>query len=200
MFPITIHEYSLSFFSHARVKKSCPVKPLQLKSLTSSSFTFFLWQDCQSGSESHSVMSNCLRPHGLYSPWNSLGQNTGVGHLFLLQRVFPIQGLNPGLLYCRWIFYQLSHKGSPRILEWVAFPFSRDLPYPGIKPGSPPLQAGSLPVELPGNPLTILPVCTQYFIMFSFFHSVYHSPAYNLIHFFFIVCPMWFPSEIKAWQ
>ena len=37
----------------------------------------------------------------------------------LLQGIFPTQGLNPGLLHCRRIPYQLSHKGSPRILEWV---------------------------------------------------------------------------------
>ena len=61
------------------------------------------------------------------TPWtiqNSLGQNTGVGSLSLLQSIFPTQGLNPGLLHCRWIRYQLSHKGSPRILEWIAYPFS----------------------------------------------------------------------------
>ena len=63
-------------------------------------------------SESHSVMSDSLRPHGLYSPWNSPGQNTGVGSLSLLQETFPTQGSNPGLLHCRWILYQLSHKGS----------------------------------------------------------------------------------------
>ena len=64
-------------------------------------------------------------PHGLYSPWNSAGQNTGVGSLSLLQGIFPSQGSNPGLPHCRRILYQLSHKGSPRILEWVAYPFSR---------------------------------------------------------------------------
>ena len=42
-------------------------------------------------SESCSVMSNSFRPHGLYSPWDSLGQNTGVGSLSLLQRIFPTQ-------------------------------------------------------------------------------------------------------------
>ena len=78
----------------------------------------------ESESESHSVMSNSLRPHGLYSPWNSPGQNTGVGSLSLLQRIFPTQGSNLGLPQCRQIYYQLSHKGSPRILEWVAYPFS----------------------------------------------------------------------------
>ena len=60
-----------------------------------------------------SVVSDSLRPHGLYSPWNSPGQNTGVGSLSLLQGIFPTQGSNPGLLRCRWILYQLSHKGSP---------------------------------------------------------------------------------------
>ena len=72
----------------------------------------------------HSVVSNSLRPHGLYSPWNSPGQNTGVGSPSLLQRIFPTRGSIPGLPHCGWILYQLSHQGSPRILEWVAYPFS----------------------------------------------------------------------------
>ena len=69
-------------------------------------------------------MSDYLWPHRLYSPWNSPGQNTGVGSLSPLQGIFPTQGLNPGLPSCRQILYQLSHQGSPRILEWVASPFS----------------------------------------------------------------------------
>ena len=60
-----------------------------------------------------------------YSPWNSPGQNTGLGSLLLLKWFFPTQRLNPGLPHCRLILYQLSHKGSPRILEWEAYPFSR---------------------------------------------------------------------------
>ena len=56
------------------------------------------------------------------TPWNSPGQNTGAGTLSLLQVIFPTQGSNPGLSHCRQILYQLSHKGSPRILEWVAYP------------------------------------------------------------------------------
>ena len=54
-----------------------------------------------SESESHSVLSNSLWPHGLYSPWSSPGQNTGVDSLSLLQGIFPTQGLNPGILHCR---------------------------------------------------------------------------------------------------
>ena len=64
-----------------------------------------------------SVASNSLQPHGLYSPWNSPGQNTGVGSLSLLQGIFPTQGSNPGLPHCRRIIYQLSHKESPKLLE-----------------------------------------------------------------------------------
>ena len=60
----------------------------------------------------------------------------------LLQGIFPTQGLNPGLPHCRWILYQLSHKGSPRILEWVAYPFSS---------GSS-RCTNLLPTELPGKP------------------------------------------------
>ena len=62
--------------------------------------------------ENRSVVSDSLWPHVLYSSWNSLGQNTGVGSLSLLQRIFPTQGSNPGLLHCRWILSQLNHKGS----------------------------------------------------------------------------------------
>ena len=60
-----------------------------------------------------SVVSDSLQPHGIYSPWNSPGQNTGVDSLSLLQGIFPTQGSNPGLPHCRQILYQLSHKGSP---------------------------------------------------------------------------------------
>ena len=66
----------------------------------------------QKESESCSVVSDSLQPHGLYSPWNSPGQNTGVGSFSLLQGIFPTQGSNPGLLGCRWILYQLSYQGS----------------------------------------------------------------------------------------
>ena len=74
--------------------------------------------------ESRLVVSDSLQPHGLYSPWNSPGQNTGVGSHSLLQGIFPTQGLNSGLLHCRWILYQWSQQQSQRILEWVAYPFS----------------------------------------------------------------------------
>ena len=56
---------------------------------------------------------------------HSPGKNIGVGCHALLQAIFPTQGWNPGLLHCRQILYHLSHQGSPRVLEWVAYPFSR---------------------------------------------------------------------------
>ena len=77
-----------------------------------------------------SVVFDSLRPHGLYSPWDSPGQNTGIGNHSLLQGSFPTQVSNPGLLHCRQILNQLSHKGSPRILEWVAIPFFNGSSWP----------------------------------------------------------------------
>ena len=85
------------------------------------------WCSSKNESESRSVVSHSLQPHE-DNPWNSLGQNTRVGILSLLQGIFSTQGLNPGLWYCRQILYQLSHKGSPRILQWVAYPFGSSRP------------------------------------------------------------------------
>ena len=70
------------------------------------------------------------------SPWGSSvrgdspGKKTGVDCHAYLQRIFPTQGSNPGLSHCRWILHCLSHQGSPRILEWVAYPFSRESSWP----------------------------------------------------------------------
>ena len=49
----------------------------------------------RSESESHSVVSDSLQPHGLYSPWNSPSRNTGVGSLSLLQGNLPNPGMDP---------------------------------------------------------------------------------------------------------
>ena len=63
-------------------------------------------------SESHSVVSNSLQPHGLYSPWNSPGQDIGVGSFSLLQGIFPTQESNRSLMHCRRILYQLNYQGT----------------------------------------------------------------------------------------
>ena len=74
-------------------------------------------------SESHSVMSDSLWPHELYSPSNSPGQNTGVGSLSLLQGIFPTKGLKPSLLHCRWTLYWLSHREVHIVLfKWHPTP------------------------------------------------------------------------------
>ena len=80
-------------------------------------------------------------PPGSFVHGDSPGKNTGVGCHAILQGIFPTQGLNLGLLYCRWILYHLSHQGSPRILEWVAYQLSRESSCPGIKLGSPAFHA-----------------------------------------------------------
>ena len=77
---------------------------------------------------SRSVLSDSLRPHGLLPtrilrPWDSPSKSTGVGCHFLLQRIFPTRGSNPGLPHCRQTLYRLSHHGSPRtlrsIINWI---------------------------------------------------------------------------------
>ena len=72
------------------------------------------------------VAQSCptLQPHGLYSPWNSPGQNIGVGGLSFLQGIFPTQGSNPGLPHCRRILYQLSPQGSPWKMKTTFFFFA----------------------------------------------------------------------------
>ena len=72
--------------------------------------------------ESRSVISNSLQPHGLYSPWNSLGQNTGVDGFSLLQGIFPTQGSNPGLPSCRQILLPGCESQGVRSALIVACP------------------------------------------------------------------------------
>ena len=102
--------------------------------------------------ESHSVMSNSLWPHGLYSPWNSPGENTGVGSYSLLQGIFPTSGSTPGLQNCRQILYQLSYKGCPRVLEWVAYLFPSRSSWLRNQTRVSCIAGVSLPTELWGKP------------------------------------------------
>ena len=62
-------------------------------------------------------------------------KNTGVGSHALRQGTFPTQGLNPGLLHCRRFLYHLRHQGSTRVLDWVAYPFSRESSRPRNRTG-----------------------------------------------------------------
>jgi len=81
------------------------------------------------------------------------GKNTGVGYHALLEDIFPTQESNPGLPDCRWILYRLSHRGSPRILEWVAYPFSRGSSQPRNRTRVSCIVGRVLPAELPGKPV-----------------------------------------------
>ena len=69
-------------------------------------------------SVSCSVMSDFFWPLGekparFFYPWHSPLKNTGMDSHFLLQGIFPSQGLNLGLPHCRQILYCLSHQASP---------------------------------------------------------------------------------------
>ena len=59
--------------------------------------------------------------------WDSLGKNTGVCSHSLFQGIFPTQGLNPDLLHCKWILYQLSHQWSQNVLINLTNYFKRIL-------------------------------------------------------------------------
>ena len=101
------------------LKKCCfPVPSVMFRSAQTSMCVHVL---------SHSVVSDSLRPHGqepamLFRPWRGLACPS-PGDL-------PNPGTNSGLQHCRWILYHLSHQGSTRILEWVAYPFSRGTSHP----------------------------------------------------------------------
>ena len=74
------------------------------------------------------------------------------GMLFPSPGIFPTQGSNPCLPHYRWILYQLSHRENQKYRSMLPIPSQADLPIPGIEPGSPELQADSLPTELWGKP------------------------------------------------
>ena len=80
---------------------------------------------------------------------DSPGNNTGVGSGSLLQGISPTQGLNPGLPHCRQILYCVNHQRSPRILEWVAYPFSRGSSQPRNQTEVSCIAGDTLPAELP---------------------------------------------------
>ena len=86
---------------------------------------------------------NCS-PRGSSVHGDSPGKHTGVGLHTLLQGIFPTQGSNPHLPHCRYILYCLSYQGSPRILEWIAYPFSRGTSQPRSQTGVPCIAGGFL--------------------------------------------------------
>ena len=135
-------------------------------------------------SESCSVMSDSLWPHGLYSSWNSPGQNTGVGSHFLLQEIFLTQGLKPCLLHCRQILYHWATREvhpldcslpsssvhgnlQDRILDWVAMASSRGFSSPRDRTcfSCSSCIAGSFFTTEPwGKPQSSLPMLSEYLL------------------------------------
>ena len=107
-------------------------------------------------------------------PWNSLGQNTGVGSLSLLQEIFLIQELNWGLLHCRQILYRLGHQGSTHQSEpHFTAPFGQLAPCQGLAGTRTEEQLGSLPVGTPASPPRVLDSLPLGALVFcGFFSSV----------------------------
>ena len=132
--------------------------------------------------ESRLVVSNSLQPHGLYSTWNSPGQNTGVGSLSLFQGIFPTQGLNPHLPH-DWLIFFSSFSFFLFLLFLILFYFiftiwatgeaqeywsgqpslsPAALPKPGNEPGFTTLQADSLLLSYQGSPLQLIKTLLNY--------------------------------------
>ena len=111
---------------------------------------------------SDSLLSHGLQPTRFLCPWDFPSKNTGVGCHFLLQEIFPPQGLNPDLLHCRQTLYHLSHQGSHTVgwRKWVLLEPVAGAPGPGGLAGTPASQFCSLclisrrcgisPARLPG--------------------------------------------------
>ena len=175
----------LSLTLHAKLFQSCPtlcdpmdcswpgssvhgISQARTRKWVAISFSIYCLQ-----SESHSVVSDSLQRHGLYSPWNSPGQNTRVGSLSLLQGIFPTQELNPGLLHCRRILYLLSHKGSPSILEWVAYLFSRGSSQPSNRTGISCIAGRFFKLSYQGSPANTYYMIAKIGLHFFQFSSFY---------------------------
>ena len=110
------------------------------------------WWSSNPRSESQSVVSDSLRPHGLYSPQNSPGQKTGVGKLFPSLGELPNPGIKPGSPALQADSLPAELQGKPKNSGVGSLsPSPGDLPNPGIEPGSPTLQADALQSEPPGN-------------------------------------------------
>ena len=110
--PRMIKNYCKAYKNAKHVKYSCfnDTMPRNWRKLT-------MTTKVKVKSVSCSAVSNSLQPYGLavrlLCPWSPPGKSTGMGCHALLQGISPIQGLNPGLLHCRQILYNLSHQGSP---------------------------------------------------------------------------------------
>ena len=99
---------------------------------------------------------DCSLQGSSWGPWGFTRQEYWSGLPCPPPGTFPTQGSNTGLLYCRRILYCLSHQGSPRILEWVAYPFAKGSSQATSQTGVSCIAGSSLPAELPGKPPHLL--------------------------------------------
>ena len=100
-----------------------------------------------------SVVSNsCLAPLSMEFPREEYGSGLPCPP----PRDLPNPGIKPRSPTMQADSYQLSHNGSPSMLAWVVYPFSKWSSQPGNWTGVSWLQGDSLPAELPGNPLVLL--------------------------------------------
>ena len=124
------------------------------------------------------------------------GKNTRVGCHALLQWIFPTQGLNPGLPHCRQILYHLSHQGSPRMLEWVAYPFSRGIFLTQESNRGLLHCMDSLPADLPGKPMLL--ICTKIFYSHNLgSFCLLFLQIYFLLQF---ICPLFLEFKLHIYQ
>ena len=105
-------------------------------------------------SKSCSVVSDSLRPHGLYSPWNSPGQNTGVGSLSFLQGSSQPRNRTQVSCMAGGFFTSWATGEAQEYWSGEPIPSPEDLPNPGVELESSAFQADYLPTELSGKPWT----------------------------------------------
>ena len=108
----------------------------------------------------------------------------------------PNPGIEPGLPHCRQILYHLSHQGSPRMLEWVAYPFSRGIFLTQESNRGLLHCMDSLPAELPGKPKLL--ICTKIFYSYNLgSFCLLFLQIYFLLQF---ICPLFLEFKLHIYQ
>ena len=131
------------------------------------------------------------------------GQNSVVGSLPLPQGIFPTQRSNPGLPHCSWIIYQLSYKGSPRILEWVAYPFSSRSSWPRNWTGVSHCRRILYQMSYQGSPSPINVVLPNQYSLWKvtcFLSNFQRSGSYIFFLSSDVGCLVACSSETEGWQ
>ena len=120
------------------------------------------------------VTQSCPTLATPWTPWKFPGQDTGVGSLSPLQGIFPTQGSNPGLAL-QMDSLPTEHKGSPRILEWVAYPFSSRSSQLRNPPGSPALQTDFYQLSYQGRTVLRVFKKKKYIYIYIYTHTHFNA-------------------------